>query len=107
MANDATPNPRARFVGVKVELHNLGPSPYEESPLSDAALFSAGGRAADPVTVLDGPCSGGFASHVKIPAGRTRAGCLAFEVAAGDRPVLFTFALDSGFADEKGTWHLR
>ena len=104
--SDATVDPGARFVGVEIELENLGPDAYEGSPLGGASLRTDNGREADPVTLLDGPCAGGFASHVKIPPGQKRGGCLAFEVGPGRRANAFLFALDSGFAEEVGTWKL-
>jgi hypothetical protein len=105
--SDATVNPKGRFVGVEIGLENLGPSPFNESPLGDASLVLDDGREGDPVTLLGGPCAGGFATHVKIAPGAKRGGCLAFEVAAGRRATAFQFALDSGFAEEMGEWRLK
>jgi hypothetical protein len=105
--SDATLDPSARFVGVELELDNLGPAAYNESPLGNASLLTDRGGKADPGPVLGGPCGGGFASHVKIPPGGKRRGCLAFEVAPNRRPATFGFALDSGFAEERGRWRLR
>lgn len=98
--------PRARFVGVMLELENIGDGVYSASPLADSRLITSDGRRADPVTLAGGPCSRRFASHVTLRPSATAKGCVSFEVPAGGSPVTFEFALDSGFAPEVGTWRL-
>jgi hypothetical protein len=105
-AADTTLAPRARFVGIALELENIGDGIYSESPLQDSTLLTGAGTSADPVTLLGGPCARRFSTHVTLRPGARRKGCVAFEVRQGERPATFQFALDSGFAPEVGTWAL-
>jgi hypothetical protein len=104
---DATNQQGARFAGVEISLRNIGERAYSESPLQDSALLLAGGGKADPVNLLGGPCGGRFPLQLRLRPGQSAGGCLPFEVPPGARPSQFTFALDSGFGPEKGTWELR
>jgi hypothetical protein len=97
----------ARFVGVRLTLRNIGQGIYSESPLSDSKLLAADGTEANPVNLLGGPCGGRFALHATLRPKQSAGGCVAFEVAGGQRPAMFQFALDSGFGPEVGTWSLR
>lgn len=106
-AADTTLAPRARFVGIQLVLENIGDAAYSESPLQSSKLLTGKGVAADPVTLIGGPCAGRFATHVTLRPGGRRQGCVAFEVGSGERASRFQFALDSGFAPEVGTWTLR
>jgi hypothetical protein len=103
---DLTAAPSAHFVGVEVALKNIGSANYSESPLSDAKLVLTSGGHADGVNLLGGPCGGRFPLHVTLrPGARTR-GCVPFEVPRGEKPSRFSFALDSGYGTEVGTWQL-
>jgi hypothetical protein len=104
---DTPLDPRARFVGVDLRLRNIGEGRYSESPLAGSTLLTAGGGEAEPVNLIGGPCGGDFALRVALAPGARRAGCVPFEVSAGERPVSFEFALDSGFAPEVGRWRLK
>jgi hypothetical protein len=106
-AADATITKGARFVGVFITLQNVGPAPYDESPLADASLVTSGGAKVLGEQVLGGPCEGEFASHVKVVPGATGRGCIVFEVPAGQKPAVFQYALDSGFGEEVGMWQLK
>jgi hypothetical protein len=103
---DAPVEPNARFAGVFITLRNVGDTPYDESPLSDASLLLSGGAKIEGAGVLGGPCARMFASHVTVEPGAERSGCIAFEVPAKQSPATFQFALDSGFGEEVGMWKL-
>ena len=103
---DAPLTPNARFIGASITIRNVGDTPYDESPLSDASLVLSGGAKVLGEGVLGGPCARGFASHVTVPPGAERSGCIAFEVPAKQQPATFQFALDSGFGEEVGMWKL-
>jgi len=106
-AGDQTLDPGARFVGIELDLRNIGNGTYAESPGEDSKLLLAGGSAADGVNLLGGPCGGRFPLHVTLHPGARAAGCVPFEVPRPGRPQRFQFALDSGFGSEVGTWNLR
>jgi hypothetical protein len=97
----------ARFIGVQLDLRNIGQGLYSESPLADSKLFATSGTEANPVNLLGGPCGGRFALHVTLRPKARASGCVAFELAGDERPASFQFALDSGFGPEIGTWSLR
>ena len=103
---DTTLIPDARFVGIAVELENIGQAPFSESPLADADLVTDG-RPAEPVNLLGGPCGGSFPLHVTLRPNARKQGCIPFEVRGPDRLVAFKFALGSGFAPEIGEWRLK
>ncbi len=96
----------ARFVGVAVEITNVGKTVYDESPLGGSALLTRDGRETQPVGVLGGPCARGFASNVRVEPGQTRSGCVAFEVPRGGRLGSFRYAIGTTSADETGTWRI-
>ncbi|HKH22328.1 MAG TPA: hypothetical protein VKA88_01800 [Solirubrobacterales bacterium] len=103
---DVTLDPGARFVGIELTLRNIGDRVYSESPLAGARLLLAGGRKADGVNLLGGPCGGRFPLHVGLRPGEKASGCMPFEVPGNRRPTRFLFRLDSGFGTEIGTWRL-
>jgi hypothetical protein len=96
----------ARLVGIQLALRNIGEGPYSESPLADSKLLAADGTETNPVNLLGGRCGGRFALHLTLRPKAGANGCVAFEVAGGQRPATFQFALDSGFGPEVGTWSL-
>lgn len=97
-------NKNARFVGVEVEMENVGEKTYSDSPQNGATVVTADSQQGDPTIVLEGPCSGGFSSNATIAPGDTLKGCIPFEV-PGDAPVeKFQLSLESGFGPESGEW---
>jgi hypothetical protein len=102
---DRTLRSGARFVGLELTIRNIGEARFDESPLADAELISSRGRG-DPVTLIGGPCATRFASHLSLRPGDGAEGCIVFELARGARPLELRFALDSGFAPERGSWKL-
>jgi hypothetical protein len=106
-AADGTYVKGARFVGVQVEIKNVGESVYDETPLSGATLVTAAGREIDGESVLGGPCESRFPSNLRVPPGKRRGDCMVFEVPGGDVAAKFTYALESGFGQELATWTLK
>ncbi|MFN2612787.1 MAG: hypothetical protein ABR536_05405 [Solirubrobacterales bacterium] len=104
---DQTLDRQARFVGVELELENVGTAAYNETPLAGATLITTGGAEASPESVLGGPCAQSFPSNVKVAPGQRRRVCPTFEVAPGKQPATFSFRLDSGFGEEVGEWRLQ
>lgn len=99
-------DPGQRFVGVQITLHNVGTVAYSDSPSNGATLLSGDDEQAESEIVSGGPCANGFGSDVKIAAGDSQQGCVAFELPDGESPATFQFTLDSGFADDTGQWAL-
>jgi hypothetical protein len=97
-----------RYVGIELQLTNVGDKTYKDSPSNGATVLYGDDRQASATLMIDGPCaSGGFASDARISPGSKRKGCIPFEITTSRKPKGFQFALDSGFADEGGEWTLR
>ncbi|MCK2214174.1 DUF4352 domain-containing protein [Actinomadura sp. ATCC 31491] len=99
------PQPGSRFVGVQMTLANQGQAAYNDSPSNGAELVDAEGRQyrSSPAQVREGQA---FAGTASVSTGGTRTGVLVFELPEAARPVTFQFALNSGFAQQKGEWRL-
>ena len=100
-----TPQQGARFVGVKLQLVNVGQQAYDDSPTNGSKLITNTDEQADATVTTGGSCES--PSTVTIAPGDTRVVCIPFEIPAAQRGRTFQFALDSGFADEKGQWSLE
>ncbi|GAA5077328.1 hypothetical protein HNP84_003698 [Thermocatellispora tengchongensis] len=106
-ANDfLKPSAGNRFYAVELVLHNKGQAPYSDSPLNGAVLIDAEGQQyrATIAEVREGVAFGG---SVSMGAGDNRKGVIVFEVPAAAEIAKFQFALNSGFADQKGEWLTR
>lgn len=100
-------NSKSRFVGVEVELKNVGSKTYNDSPGNGATVVTADDQQGDSTLVTEGPCSGGFDSHVNISPGSELRGCIPFE-APGKKPIVkFQFTLASGFGPQSGEWQIK
>jgi len=96
-----------RFVGVEVQLTNVGQETYDDSPSNGAVVITSGDEQGASTIVSGGPCAGQFASSAKISPGSKRKGCIPFEVPKGKKVKTFQFSLDSGFGPESGEWSVR
>ena len=104
---DQPMNKGNRFVGVAMELRNVGDKTYNDSPSNGATLIVSGDQQADATIVSGGECGGSFASSATIAPGSRRVGCIPFEVPGNTQPRTFQFALDSGFGPQSGEWTLK
>ncbi|MGW2153400.1 DUF4352 domain-containing protein [Nonomuraea sp. NPDC001699] len=99
--------PRAghRLVAVQLTLKNVGPTVYSDSPTNGAVLIDADDQQYQSSfqDVREGQGFGGLAT---IDNGDSRKGMIVYEVPKSAKVVRFQFALDSGFADQKGEWTL-
>lgn len=103
-----TPSSGKRYVGVELQLTNVGAKTYKDSPSNGATMIYGASRQADATLLSDGPCAAnGFASDARIAPGAKRRGCIPFEIGKSSKARTFQFALDSGLADEGGEWQLR
>lgn len=94
-----------RFVAVQVTLANVGQAVYSDSPTNGAMLIDGEGQQyqAAIYDVREGQSFGGSAT---INAGDSRKGMIVFEVPESAKLAKLQFALNSGFADQKGEWTL-
>jgi hypothetical protein len=96
----------SRFLGVEIELRNVGSTTYSDSPSNGAKIVTDTHEQADPTIVSEGDCSGGFAYDAIVSPGSILKGCIPFEVKNGQLPKTFQFSLDSGFGPQSGEWRL-
>jgi hypothetical protein len=99
------PKAGAKLVAVQVTLVNTSQSVYGDAPSNGAWLIDAQGQQYRSTVhgVREGQSFGGGAT---INAGDSRQGMIVFEVPEGAVPAKFQFALDSGYAEQKGEWTL-
>lgn len=102
-----TPATGKRYVAVMLRLTNTGDVPYSDSPSNGASLTYGDDRDATASLLTGGQCSGGFSSSSKIAVGAKRKGCIVFEVPKANTIKTFQLTLESGFADQTGTWNIR
>lgn len=100
-----TPKPGHHYVAVQLTLANEGQTVYSDSPTNGAHLIDAEGQqySSSFGEVKEGKAFGG---SVTMSGGDTRKGVIVFEVPESAKLAKFQFALDSGFADQKGEWVL-
>ncbi|MEU8360495.1 DUF4352 domain-containing protein [Nonomuraea sp. NPDC048882] len=99
------PKAGAKLVAVQVTIANTSQAVYGDAPSNGAWLIDTQGRQyrSTVYAVREGQSFGGSAT---INAGDSRMGMIVFEVPEGAVPAKFQFALDSGFAEQKGEWTL-
>lgn len=99
------PKAGAKLVAVQVTLVNTSQAVYGDAPSNGAWLIDTQGQQyrSSVYGVREGQSFGGSAT---INAGDSRKGMIVFEVPEGAVPAKFQFALDSGYAVQKGEWTL-
>ncbi|MBF8188262.1 DUF4352 domain-containing protein [Nonomuraea sp. K274] len=101
------PDSGKRFVAVQVTLTNKGTDVYSDSPTNGAWMIDNEGqqyRASIVADVREGESFGGSAT---INTGDSRKGMIVFELPESATPAKLQFALNSGFAEQKGEWRLN
>ena len=101
------PRKGRRFVGVHVRLTNVSDEPYEDAPLNGSRLVTTVEKGSNPTILLSSRCPSKFGTSLRIAPGRTREGCLPFQVKRKAKLRAFQFQPDSGFGPEMGEWALR
>ncbi|WP_394303997.1 DUF4352 domain-containing protein [Sphaerimonospora cavernae] len=94
-----------RFVAIELRLENKGRAVYDDSPSNGAKLIDDQGQQYRP-TFGDVREGVDFRGSVSVASGDMRKGVLVFELPVNVKPAKFQFALNSGFADQKGEWVL-
>jgi hypothetical protein len=111
VVNPATPDQYSKpktgnkLVAIELTLANSGQAVYDDSPTNGATLIDGEGQQFRPTysDVGEGQAFGGTST---INMGDSRKGVIVFEVPESAQPAKFQFALNSGFADQKGEWAL-
>ncbi|MFF4197033.1 DUF4352 domain-containing protein [Nonomuraea sp. NPDC001831] len=94
-----------RLVAVQLTLKNVGPTVYSDSPTNGAVLIDADDQQYQS-SFQDVREGQGFGGTATINNGDSRKGVIVYEVPKSAKVVKFQFALNSGFADQKGEWTL-
>ncbi|MER6948076.1 DUF4352 domain-containing protein [Nonomuraea sp. NPDC000554] len=94
-----------KLVAVQVTLANVGQAVYSDAPTNGALLIDGEGQQYRPSLhdVREGQSLDGM---VTINMGDSRKGMIVFEVPEGAKSAKLQFALNSGFANQKGEWTL-
>ncbi|MFI7454697.1 DUF4352 domain-containing protein [Nonomuraea sp. NPDC049714] len=111
VVNPATPGQYSKpktgnkLVAIELTLANSGQAVYDDAPTNGATLIDGEGQQFRPTysDVGEGQAFGGTST---INMGDSRKGVIVFEVPESAQPAKFQFALNSGFADQKGEWAL-
>ncbi|NRQ40852.1 DUF4352 domain-containing protein, partial [Nonomuraea sp. NN258] len=95
-----------RYMAVQLTMTNKGAELYDDAPGSAATVLDGEGQQyrGTFLEVKDGPPLGKFTT---IPVGQTRKGLIVFEVPEAAQMVELRFALNNGYAEERGEWRLR
>lgn len=96
----------SRFVGVQLNLENVGTVAYSDSPTNGAKLIDTQGQQYDPEIAEEITQGPGIGATVTIAAGSNASGWMVFQIAQSTQLRTFQMALDSGFADQHGEWTL-
>lgn len=92
------------FVGVNLQLENVGQTTYNDSPSNGATLVDSDDQQYTSTLLTGGQCTG--SEQARVAPGDTRSVCIPFEVPQDANLRLFQFALDSGFSEQGGEWRL-
>ncbi len=92
-----------RFVAAQFRLNNVGTATYDDSPSNGATVIDSDGQQFDS-SLSDVSAGQSFAASTTIAPGDTALGYISFEVTKDANITRVQFALDSGFADQKGEW---
>jgi hypothetical protein len=98
-----SPAKGGRFVGIQLELENVGSSVYADSPTNGAALIDKTGQGHDATFAT---LKTEFNSNLRIQPGASQVGFIPFEIPKGAKLAIFQFTLESGFGPETGEWTL-
>lgn len=106
-ANDySQPKTGNKFVAVELTLTNAGQAAYSDSPTNGAVLIDSEGQQWR-TTFADIREGQQFSGSVTMSGTDTRKGVIVYEVPASVKLAKFQFALNSGFARQKGEWLLK
>ncbi|NAS22516.1 DUF4352 domain-containing protein [Herbidospora sp. NEAU-GS84] len=96
------PKAGARWVAVEMQLKNTGTAVYTDAPSIGLKLIDAEGQQYS--QTFGDVKEGEVFSSITANPGDTRKGVVLFEVPDGAKLAKLQFALNTGFASEKGEW---
>jgi Domain of unknown function (DUF4352) len=102
-ANFSTPTAGNRYVSVQFTLRNTGTAAYSDSPSDGVQVVDTEGQAFN-ATLADTSAGPAFPASTSIAPGETGKGYITFEVPKASKVSKVQFALNSGFANQKGQW---
>jgi hypothetical protein len=98
-----SPRKGSRFVGIQLNLENVGGATYADSPTNGAALIDSSGQGHDATFAT---LKTEFNSNLRIQPGASQVGFIPFEIPRRAKLATFQFTLESGFGPETGEWTL-
>lgn len=98
-----SPSKGSRFVGIQLELENVGSVAYADAPTNSAVLIDTSGQGHDATFAT---LKSEFNSNLRIQSGASQVGFIPFEIPKKAKLATFQFTLDSGFGPETGEWTL-
>jgi hypothetical protein len=98
------PKPGKRFVAVGLRLRTTGIAQLQDD--LNGILHHPGGKAKSLLGVK-APCSNGLQGFMGVDVGRTKRGCLVFELPESAQPREFALALEQVPTEAGGRWRLR
>jgi hypothetical protein len=102
-ANDIVkPKTGNRYVAVELRLDNKGQAVYDDSPSNGARLIDDQGQQYN--STFGEVREGVLLSAVTVSPGDSRKGVILYEIPESVKLAKFQFALNSGFASQKGEW---
>ncbi|MFD0472727.1 DUF4352 domain-containing protein [Nonomuraea thailandensis] len=105
-ADGAQPRPGNRLAAVQLTLTNKGRVVYNDAPMNGAVLIDSGSQQY-PFSISRVEQGLPFHWMTSIKPGDSLKGTVVFEVPEDAELVRFQFALNSGYAQQRGEWSLR
>lgn len=93
-----------RYVAIELRIENKGQAVYSDAPSNGAKLIDDQGQQYN--TTFSEIREGVLFSAVTVSPGDMRKGVVLYELPESVKLAKFQFALNSGFADQKGEWAL-
>jgi hypothetical protein len=105
-ADSAQPRPGNRLAAVQLTLTNKGRVGYNDAPMNGAVMIDSGSQQY-PFSISRVEQGLPFHWMTSIKPGDSLKGTVVFEVPEDAELVRFQFALNSGYAQQRGEWALR
>ncbi|MGW3345416.1 DUF4352 domain-containing protein [Nonomuraea rubra] len=105
-ADSAQPRPGNRLAAVQLTLTNKGRVVYSDAPMNGAVMIDSGSQQY-PFSISRVEQGLPFHWMTSIKPGDSLKGTVVFEVPEDAELVRFQFALNSGYAQQRGEWALR
>ena len=100
------PDPGQRLVAITWEMKNVGKTTYDSSSGNGALLILDDRTQIQHVITGPSTTQCDYNSRLNLAPGETRRGCIPFQVGEKAKVKELQYALNSGYADQKGVWEL-